>query len=88
MQVLTDESSTKPGNAAFEAEKASTEPPKTDAFVEAKHNKKRAPPLLIQRVCAPVSIFCEKVQPGFLIVSPSAHYNSKAAGEFFKVSSM
>lgn len=35
MQVLTDESSTKPGNAAFEAEKASTEPPKTDAFVEA-----------------------------------------------------
>jgi hypothetical protein len=35
MQVLTDESSTKPGNAAFEAEKASTKPPKTDAFVEA-----------------------------------------------------
>ena len=35
MQVLTDESSTKPGNAAFEAEKASTEPPKTDAFAEA-----------------------------------------------------
>lgn len=35
MQVLTDESSIKPGNAAFEAEKASTEPPKTDAFVEA-----------------------------------------------------
>ena len=35
MQVLTDESSTKPRNAAFEAEKASTKPPKTDAFVEA-----------------------------------------------------
>ena len=35
MQVLTDESSTKPENAAPEAEKASTKPPKTDAFVEA-----------------------------------------------------
>ena len=64
MQVLTDESSTKPGNAAFEAEKASTKPPKTDVFVEADIiiiicNKSLSPPqayLGMKLVVAPVSV--------------------------------
>ncbi len=64
MQVLTDESSAKPGNAAFEAEKASTKPPKTDAFVEADitiiiYDKSLSLPpayLGIKLVIAPVSV--------------------------------